>query len=208
MKYDIPAIIKERDWLSPFEVSHVTTEEISLEYQLLKHAVEHFDGDFTRLYGTHFYINSKSTANDEARAFIEHIVDPFIDYIAEFIRKTYEQTQQTESQKSVDIPQTVTATNSTIVFNSSVGGSVATTINLQSETKDAAQSIIKEIVETLNTNSIANSDDILEILESINNCLEKNLKPQKGFFTALKSLCSGTTVIASLATALIKLFTA
>lgn len=54
-KYDIAEIIKARDWISPFEISPVVKEEISLEYQMLKYSVDNFDGDFTRLYGTHFY---------------------------------------------------------------------------------------------------------------------------------------------------------
>lgn len=60
---NIKKLIKERDWISPFKISPVMQEEISLEYQMLKYSIENFDGDFTRLYGTHFYTSSKSTTN-------------------------------------------------------------------------------------------------------------------------------------------------
>ena len=206
-QYDVPGVLKARDWLDPFEVSPVITEEISFEYQLLKYAVENFDGDFTRLYGTYCYVKAKSTTNDEMRTFIEHIVDPLIDYIAEHIRKAYERTHQEESQNKTELPQSLTATNSTIVFNSNVGRDIATTVTLQSETRDSAQEIIKQISELLDSTSVDNSDEILEILESINDSIKDNQKPKKGFLTALKLLCSGTAAIAGLVTALIKLFT-
>ncbi|MDR0840402.1 MAG: hypothetical protein LBN26_03320 [Christensenellaceae bacterium] len=206
--YDVPEILKARGWLDPFEVSPVITEEISFEYQLLKYAIENFDGDFTRLYSTRHYVKAKSTANDEMHTFIEHIVDPLIDYIAEHIRKAYERAHQEESQSKTEMPQALTATNSTIVFNSKVGGDIATTVNLQSETRDSAQEIIKQMAELLDSTNIDNSDEILEILESINDNIKDNQKPKKGFLTALKSLCSGTTAMAGLATALIKLLTA
>ena len=159
---------------------------------------------FTRLYGTHFYVKSKSTSNDEMRTFIEHIIDPLIDYIAEHIRKAYERAHQIELQSKTEFPSALTATNSTIVLNSNVGGNVATTVTLQSEARESAQEIIKEMAEILASQSINNADDILEILEEINNSLKENLKPKKGFLTALKSLCSGTAAIAGLATALIR----
>ncbi len=205
-EYDIPGILAKRSWLDPFEVSTVITEEISFEYQLLKYAVDNFDGDFTSLYGTYFYVKSKSNANDEMRTFIEHIVDPLIDYIAEHIRKAYERAHQIESQGNPEFPSALTATNSTIVFNSSVGGNVATTVNILSETRDQAQEIIKNMKELLDGQSIDNSDEILEILEEINDSLKENRKPKNSFLITLKSLCSGTTAIAGLATTLINLF--
>ena len=74
--YDIEKIIESRGWLDPFVISADVHEEISLEYQLLSYAIENFDGDFTRLYGGHFYTSAKSTINDEMQKFIEHIIDP------------------------------------------------------------------------------------------------------------------------------------
>ena len=96
---DIPAILKERGWVNPFDISPVMSEEISLEYQLLKYSVDNYNGDFTRLYGSHNYINRKSTVNDELKIFIEHIIDPLVDYIAEHIRKACERTQKEASDK-------------------------------------------------------------------------------------------------------------
>ncbi|HPY64524.1 MAG TPA: hypothetical protein PKW87_07540 [Bacillota bacterium] len=207
-EYDIPAILEARNWLDPFEISPVVTEEISLEYQLLKYAVEKYDGDFTRLYGTHFYVRAKSSTNDEMRTFIEHIIDPLIDYIAEHIRKAYRRVLQEESHDKEDFPKTLTATNSTILFHSSVGGDITTNVSIERETLDSAQEIIKEITALLNVHTVDNSDEILEILESINDSLKENRKPKKGFLIALKSLCSGVAAISSLTAALIKLFAA
>ena len=47
--YDVPSVIKQRDWLDPFEVRPIQNEEISFSVQMLTYAVERFDGDFTRL---------------------------------------------------------------------------------------------------------------------------------------------------------------
>ncbi len=58
--YDIAAILTSREWLEPFEISPNINEEISFEYQLLTYALQNFDGDFTRLYGTHCYTSTKS----------------------------------------------------------------------------------------------------------------------------------------------------
>jgi len=205
-QYDIQAILNARDWLDPFEISHITTEEISFEYQLLHFAVKNYEGNFTQLYGTHWYIRTKSTVNDEMHTFIEHIIDPLIDYIAEFIRKKYDFAIQGEVTKDASIPHSLSATNSTIVFNSSVGGDVSTTVTLDDKINHEAQDIIGEITQLLKTNEIDNSSEILEILESINDSLKENEHPKKGFLTALKSLCSSTASVATLAAALIKLF--
>ena len=72
-EYDIATILRSREWLEPFNISTDINEEISFEYQLLIYALQNFDGDFTRLYGTHFYTSAKSTANDEMSKFIKHI---------------------------------------------------------------------------------------------------------------------------------------
>lgn len=205
-EYDIPLILKERNWLDPFDISHVTTEEISLEYQLLTYALEYFDGDFTRLYGTIYYIRVKSTTSDEMSAFIEHIIDPLIDYISEHIRKAYDRVLQEETKSGDSFLPSVSATNSTIVFNSNVGGDISTNVTLESDAKGQGLEIVKEIVEILDTQAVDNSDEILELLELINESLKGNRAPKKGFLTALKSLCSGTSSIATLAAALIKLF--
>lgn len=204
--YDVSLILKERQWLDPFEISPVITEEISFEYQLLIYATENFDGDFTRLYGTHHYIRSKSTTNDEMNVFIEHIIDPLIDYISEHIRKKYDLALQEETKNGEKSLPSVSATNSTLVFNSSVGGDVSTVITLGNNIKSQGQEIVKEIAEIISVHTIDNSDEILELLELINDSLKGSQTPKKGFLTALKSLCSGTASVATLATALVKLF--
>ena len=98
VEYDIATVIKVRGWLNPFEISPVVNEEISFEYQLLTYALNHFDGDFTRLYGTHYYTSAKSTVNDEMHKFINHIIDPLIDHIGEYLRHCYEKAVRDESK--------------------------------------------------------------------------------------------------------------
>ena len=103
-------------------------------------------------------------------------------------------------------PQILTATNSTIVYNSSIGGDITTTVGVSNEIMNSAKEIIAEMTELLKAQSIEHSDEILEILESISDSLKEKQPPKKGFLTALVSLCSGTTAIASLSAAIVKLF--
>ena len=122
--YDIPRVVKDRGWLNPFEISPVPSEEISFEYQLLKYAVEARNGDFTSLYGA-CYIRAKATFNDSVQDFIGHIIDPFVDYVADFLKKQYDQAVKAETANKPLAPGVVTASNSTLLFNSSVTGNVA-----------------------------------------------------------------------------------
>ena len=94
--YDVATIIKERYWLDPFNISPVFEEELSFSIQLLRYAVDNFDGDFTRLYGTHHYTSSKSTANDEMRKFIANINKSTSDKIVPY--RSEEHTSELQSR--------------------------------------------------------------------------------------------------------------
>ncbi len=206
--YDIAAIIKSRGWLAPFEVSPDVNEEISLEYQFLSYSIENFDGDFTRLYGTYHYTSAKSTVNDEMQKFIEHIIDPFIDHISEFLRHCYDQAVREESQNTPAQVGGITANYSTVVVGSNVDGAISTNNTINSEMEKDAIELISEIKETLNNEVLDDKNDILEILQQIEEDIHTKQAPKKGFLSALKSLCSGSAAIASLVTALIKLLAA
>lgn len=203
--YDIEKMIKARYWLDPFEVSPDFKEEISMAVQMLQYAVEHFDGDFTRLYGTHTYTSAKSTVHDEMRKFIEHIIDPLIDHIGEYLHRYYETTiRQEEAMKPASVP-TISAQNSTVVVGSTVDGSVSNTVTISEEIKENAEEIIKEIKFALDEEDIANKDDINDLLKQIQDELKENKKPRKGILTALKTLCKGGAIVIPLVTALIQL---
>mgnify|MGYP001059278283 CR=1 FL=1 len=206
--YDVAAIIESREWLAPFEVSPDISEEISLEYQFLTYSIENFDGDFTRLYGTYRYTGTKSTINDEMQKFIEHIIDPFIDHISEFLRHCYEQAVREEEKSKPSASGNITANYSTVVVGSKVDGNVSTQVTINESTKDDALELITAIKDALPTSDIDEKDDIVEILKQIEEDLGENKKPPKGFLSALKTLCAGSTTVISLVTALIKLFTA
>lgn len=205
-KYDIESIIKSRDWLDPFEISADMCEEISLEYQLLLYSIEKFDGDFTRLYGGHFYTSGKSTQNDEMQKFIEHIIDPLIDHISEYLRHCYEKAVREESKNATTRNGGITANYSTVVVGSNVDGAITTHNIINSETEKDAIELISAIKETLNSELLDDKDDILEILKQIEEDIHTKQAPKKGFPSALKSLCSGSAAVASLVAALIKLF--
>lgn len=205
-KYDVEAIIKTRDGLSPFDVSPDVSEEISLEYQLLTYAIDTFDGDFTRLYGTHWYTSYKSTTNDEMQKFIEHIIDPLIDYISEYLRHCYEKSVKEEEKTKPATHGGITANYSTVVVGSSVDGSVSTQVSINDSTKNDALELIESIKKVLQENDISEKEDIADILKQIEEDLRVNRNPKKGFFSALKALCAGSAPVISLVTALIKLF--
>ena len=203
--YDIAAIVESRGWLDPFEVSPDVSEEISLEYQFLTYSIENFDGDFTRLYGTYHYTGAKSTINDEMQKFIEHIIDPLIDHISEFLRHCYEQAVREEEKGQPSTSGNITANYSTVVVASNVDGNISTQVTINEGTKNDAVELITAIKDALSTSDINEKDDIVEILKQIEEDLSENKKPKKGFLSALKTLCVGSTTLISLITALIKL---
>lgn len=207
-RYDVEEIINTRDRLAPFEVSPDICEEISFEYQLLAYAIDKFDGDFTRLYGTHWYTSYKSTTNDEMQKFIEHIVDPLIDYISEYLRQCYEKAIREEEKSKPTAHSGITANYSTVVVGSSVDGSVSTQVTINDSIKNNAIELISAIKESLQESNISEKEDITDILKQIEEDLRVNRKPKKGFLSALKTLCAGSAPVISLVTALIKLFSA
>lgn len=204
-KYDIKNIIEERDWISPFEISPVMQEEISLEYQMLKYSIDNFDGDFTRLYGTHFYTSSKSTTNDEMRKFIEHVIDPLIDYISEYLRVCYDKKVREEEKKRPDISNGITANYSTVVVANNIEGTVNNSITINQNVKNDAMDLINSIKEIVSADNIDTEEDILEILKQIELDIKANNKPKKGFLVALKGICGGSTAVIALINSLMKL---
>lgn len=204
-KYDIKKLIKERDWISPFKISPVMQEEISLKYQMLKYSIENFDGDFTRLYGTHFYTSSKSTTNDEMRKFIEHVIDPLIDYISEYLRICYDKKVCEEEKNRPDISNGIMANYSTVVVANSIEGAISNNITINEDVKNDAMDLINSIKEVVSTDSSDSESDILEVLKQIELDIKANNKPKKGFLVALKSICGGSAAVITLINSLMKL---
>lgn len=203
--YNVEEIINEREWLEPFEISPIINEEISFEYQLLTYALEKHDGDFTCLYGTHFYTSTKSTTNDEMRKFIDHIIDPLIDYINEYIHQCFEQAVREEDKEKPISSNGITANYSTVVVANNIDGNISNQITISEDLKKDAIELIYAIKESINTSHHESDDDIIEILKQIETDIHMNKKPPKGFLTALKTLCTGSTAVITLITALIKL---
>lgn len=203
--YDVKKIIEGRYWLDPFEISAIVEEEISLEYQMLKYSMENFDGDFTRLYGTHIYTSTKSTTNDEMRKFIEHIIDPLIDYISEYLRTLYEKQVREEEKERPNIANGITANYSTVVVANNIEGSISNTVSINDEQRNDAIELIKTIKELVLEGDAKLQKDILDVLEQIELDIKANNKPKKGFLVAIKSICGGSTAIISLVNSLMKL---
>lgn len=204
-KYDIANILHKRERYAPFDVSPDFNEEISLSVQLLKYSVEKLDGDFTKLYGTYWYTSSKTTTGDEMRKFIEHIIDPLIDHIGEYLRKCYEDAIREEKIfKSVDTPS-FTAHNSTVVIGSKVEGNITTSVRISEGTKNEATELILAIKGLLEKETLNNSEDIKEVLTQIQDEVLVNQKPKRGLLVALKTLCVGGATVIPLVTALIEL---
>lgn len=204
-KYDIETICKTRDWLDPFEVSADFQEEISLEIQLLRYSIDHFDGDFTRLYETYHYIDTESTVNDEMKKFIEHIIDPLIDAINDHLHQCFEAAVRREGGNNSMGVQNVSANNSTIVIGSTVGHDISNQVAYAAQDKKEVQELIATLEEKLEKDSLENKNDIKEILQEIKDGISNNTKPKKGVLIALKTLCQGGSIVIPLVTALIEL---
>lgn len=205
-EFDIKKIIQERDWIGPFEISPVMDEEISLEYQMLKYSVEHFGGDFTRLYGTHVYTSTKSTTNDEMRKFIEHIIDPLIDFISEHLRMCYDRKVREEGKNQPNVVNGITANYSTVVVANNIEGNISNNVDISEEVKSDALDLINSIKDVVSTDENEAIEDILEVLKQIELDINANNKPKKGFLVALKSICGGSVAVITLINSLMKMF--
>ncbi len=204
-KYDIANILQKRERCAPFDVSPDFNEEISLSVQLLKYSAEKFGGDFTRLYGTYWYTSTNTTTIDEMRKFIEHIIDPLIDYIGEYLRKCYENAIREEKKLKLADKPSFTAHNSTVVIGSRVEGNITTSVIISERTKNEATELILAIKELLEKETLTNNEDIKEVLTQIQDEVLVNQKPKRGLLVALKTLCVGGATVIPLVTALIEL---
>lgn len=204
--YDIAAIIKARGWLNPFEVSPIESEEIAFSVQILKYAVEYYNGDFTRLYNTVHYTSSNSTVEDEMRKFIDHIIDPLIDHIADHLKHCYDEAARKEGVGLMSTLPNVNAENSTVVIGSSVGGNVTTEVSITQEQQTDANDLIVAIKEALAAENIPGKEDIEEMLQQIKADVDAGKKPKRGFLIALKGLCTAGVTVIPLVKALIELF--
>lgn len=205
--YDIPKILKEREWLQPFEISPIRSEEIAFEYQLLKFAVENRNGDFTSLYNR-CYIHTKATFNDSAKDFISHVVDPLVDYISDFLRQKYEGALRSEGKSTLMSMNTVNAKNSTVLVNSPVVTSgTSNQIAIGSSVKIASDEIMREIEEVLpEYRSKDQFSDFVEILNEIKEQISHGEKPKKALIAALKAVGAGFIKIVPLVIKLWELF--
>lgn len=204
--YDIKAIKEAREWLDPFEVSPIQNEEISFAVKMLQYAVDNYNGDFTRLYGTHNYTGTKTTVGDEMRKFINHIIDPLIDHIADYLKHCYDEAARKEGVSLMSNIPNVNAENSTIVIGSNVAGNVTTEVKITQEQQTDANDLIDTIKEALAAENIPDKDDIEEMLQQIKSDVDAGKKPKRGFLVALKSLCTAGVTVIPLVKALIELF--
>lgn len=204
--YDIKAIIEAREWLDPFEVSPIQNEEISFAVKMLQYAVDNYNGDFTKLYGTYNYTGTKTTVEDEMRKFIGHIIDPLIDHIADYLKHCYDKAVRKEEATKPRSTPSFTAQNSTVVIGSSVGGNVTTEVNITQEQQTDANDLIEAIKETLASENIPDKEDIEEMLQQIKSDIDTGKKPKRGFLVALKGLCSAGVTVIPLVKSLMELF--
>ncbi len=204
--YDIKTIKEAREWLDPFEVSPIQSEEISFDIQMLQYAVDNYDGNFTKLYGSYNYTGTKTTVGDEMRKFIGHIIDPLIDYIADYLKHCYDEAIRKEEKTKMRTTPNFTAKNSTVVIGSNVGGNITTEVNITENQQTDANDLITAIKEALAAEDIPDKEDIEEMLQQIKNDVDAGKKPKRGFLVALKGLCAAGTTVIPLVKALMELF--
>ena len=204
--YDIKTIKESREWLDPFEVSPIQNEEISFDVQMLQYAVDNYNGDFTKLYGTYNYTGTKTTVGDEMHKFIGHIIDPLIDHIADYLKHCYDEAVRNEEAANPRPTPSFTAQNSTVVIGSNVGGNVTTEVSITQEQQTDANDLIVAIKEALAAESIPDKADIEEMLQQIKADVDAGKKPKRGFLVALKGLCTAVITVVPLVKALMELF--
>lgn len=187
-KFDIGKICNERDWLDPFSISPDKSEEIAFEYQMLIHAKTEYKGDFTSLYGTFYYTCADTTAENEIRTFIKHIIDPFIDHISEYLQSCYRKALRLEDVNQKSALPYLRVDNSTVLVGSTMQGTINNNMAINSQNNSEIATIIKQIRDLLNESGDEKKDEVLEVLEVIENSVTKSEKPKKGFLTTLQTL--------------------
>lgn len=191
VKYDIDEVKRNRDWLSPFEVSPIFREEFSLEIQLLKYATDKYNGDFTQLYGTYIYTKTKSNVSDEMRTFIDHIIDPLIDHIGDYLCDCLREAKEREEKKEMRNWPSIQAHNSQVFVSSPVEGNVTNEVNISEKTKEEAFEYIRSIKDIIEKEQSDSKEEIKELIELIEKAIIENKEPPKGLFTALRNITSG-----------------
>ena len=205
--YDIPELLKARRWLAPFEISEDMDEEISFEIQMLEYALEHFNGDFTRLYGGLQYIDASANYEDGMRKFIEHVISPLINYINDHLMLSYDMTVKREGNNMNNQIQTgsINAPHATIVMGSTINGSVTTQANITTTQQADLTALFQEMRELLTTATVDGKDEIVDLLEDIAADVKDGKKPRKSVGGAFVKLCSGLGSLAGLATKIMAL---
>jgi hypothetical protein len=140
------------------------------------------------------------------RKFIEHVIDPLIDYICEYIRKCYEKALEKEGKNNPFTGTSINATNSMVLVGSSVAGNATNEVVITETVKNDAQDLLFAIKEAMRELDIPTRSEIEELTEQIESEIQSSKKPKKGVLTALKVLCSGVTTIIPLVKALVELF--
>lgn len=188
VSFDIEKVRKDRGWLDPFEISSIPNEEISFAMQMLTYSIERYDGNFTKLYGTYAYTKASSTVNDEMHTFINHVIDPLIDYISDYLRICYDEALRKENVANSSSASSVTANNSTVVIGSNVGGNISNKVTITKKQKADASNMISEIKSIIAEEDFLCKDDVEEILQQIKEQIDNGQKPQNGLLAALKAL--------------------
>lgn len=155
--------------------------------------------------GTHIYTSTKSTTNDEMRKFIEHIIDPLIDFISEHLRMCYDRKVREEGKNQPNLVNGITANYSTIVVANSIEGNISNNVDISEEVKNDAIDLINSIKEIISVDGNEAEEGILEVLKQIELDINANNKPKKGFLVALKSICGGSAAVITLINSLMKL---
>ena len=189
--YEIRYILKERDYKKPFNISPIFQEEFSFEIQLLRYAVEYYNGDFTQLYGTYIYTNTQSNTYDEMRTFIAHIIDPLIDYIDNYLCDCFREAKEREEKEQMRNWPSIQANNSQVFVSSPVEGNVTNEVNISEKTKEEAIEYIRLIKDIIEKEQNDSNNEIGELIELIEKAIIEDKEPPKGLFTALQNIASG-----------------
>ena len=140
------------------------------------------------------------------RKFIEHIIDPLIDHVAEYLHHCYEEAVRKEAEEKKDASPGFTAHNSTVVIDSQVFGSVSTEVSISESTRSDANDLIASIREALKAENIPSKEDVEAILSQVQKEIDYGKKPNKGLLTALKVLCKAGATVMPFITALLEMF--
>lgn len=196
-KYDIKKILMERPNFRPFIAGSNKKEKISMAYQMLKYAIDNFNGDYTFLYGRGYYVGGNDSFDAQLKKFNEHIVDPLIEYIKQYLEEVYRNTLEQERGNNMLGTEKFTFNNSNVIFNSgNVDGNLSANVTVMNDgIQKEIEELLKIIEKEVKSINLDTKEEVFELISKVDQTVKANQEPRLSWLGKIKNFCEGSTII-------------